>query len=165
MQVFTIVDELEEYVRDTRKTFPAQVATAGTVLKYLVEPRLDPDSNIDLFFLQAEYSKYPYNPMRPIMEQFYEMRAFYGWTKKMNERGREVWDEAGQEAWVRIRRAMVLEFNRYFGSDASSLDSWVKLCKVIGGIDPIPDTPEGCIEVGIYLVFYIDLTGTSRLFR
>lgn len=168
MQVFATVNQLKRYLRTMRITFPAQIVTEGTVLKYLAEPRLNPDSHIDRFFLQTEYSKYPYDPMRPIMEQFNEMRNLYGWKKRRDETGKEVWDKAGKEAWAGIRRALVLEFNRYFGEDDKVLQSWIHLCNVIGGIDPVPGTLEGCIEVGIRLVLfhrphkYISISGDRR---
>ena len=72
------------------------------------------------------------------MEQFYEMRELYDW-KKGNAKGKK--------AREGIRRALVLQFNKYFGADVRSLNSWAQLCAVIGGIEPIPQTAEECIEV------------------
>ena len=72
------------------------------------------------------------------MDQFKKMRKLYGWKKG---------NANGKEAWEGIRRALVLQFNKYFGADVRSLNSWAQLCAVIGGIEPIPQTAEECIEV------------------
>ncbi|KAI0721858.1 hypothetical protein C8T65DRAFT_169985 [Cerioporus squamosus] len=42
-----------------------------------------------------------------------------------------------------MHRAMILQFNRTFGTNAEDLASWQKMCEIIQ-IDPVPDELEAC---------------------
>ena len=61
----------------------------------------------------------------------------FGWDRE---------DEGREKARDSMRRAMVLQFNDTFGTNAEDLASWQKMCEVIQ-IDPIPSDLDQCRRV------------------
>ena len=55
-------------------------------------------------------------------------------------------DSEQDEAYEKLRRAMVEQFNEFYGKDVNDIRSWEKLCDVLG-IEPRPDGMEACREV------------------
>lgn len=136
--VFQSSHLLQTHLTKTRQEFPSHHPAAGAVLRYLMTPALNPNSHIDQFFLKPTFAAYPYDPTQDAIVQFRGMRQqLHGqWSKLENEYLKE------------MRRALVLEFNEYFGIDEESLETWVGLCLGIG-IKSIPDTIVECRTVSV----------------
>lgn len=95
------------------------------------------DTTIRRFFSNPQYSRFKYDPARPIMEQYFEMRHLY----------RREWNQVQKDAtWEGIRAALVTQFNSLYGMDCESLETWVGLATIIG-ITPVPDTLHECRDV------------------
>ncbi|KAJ3491589.1 hypothetical protein NLI96_g586 [Meripilus lineatus] len=114
----------------------------------------DDDSPIRHFFSDPRYSRFTYDPERPVMEQFYELCDLYRWDRDGPQR---------TEARKGIKAALVLEFNDLFGKDDNSLQTWVELATIIG-LSPIPDEVNKCRELVSNLhINIVDLIEHGRL--
>jgi hypothetical protein len=51
-----------------------------------------------------------------------------------------------EKAWMDFRDALVLEFNKIYGTDENDLGSWQALCRVLD-IVPVPTTLRECRQV------------------
>lgn len=75
------------------------------------------------------------------MKEFYRMCDSFGWQPDDEEKAR---------ARQGFKDAMVQQFNSIYGSDASDISSWYKLCQVLR-ISPIPEGLEACRKVHFHL--------------
>lgn len=130
--VFDEVDQLKRYELFSNKTFPVYHVEAGTLLRYLMDHRLNPKSHIDKFFLEPPRNQFPYDPSEQIMIQFFTMGAYFNWS----EVEKRVYRHS-------LRHTLVIQFNDDFGVDVNSHESWKRLCSSIG-IQPIPVTMIEC---------------------
>ncbi|CAL1699402.1 unnamed protein product [Somion occarium] len=87
-------------------------------------------SHIDEFFRQ--YPAFDHQPEKAIMEEFRRM------VEQLHLR-----DDDLEVVHPRLKSAMVLDFNDFFGTDAHDLPSWWGLCGLLE-IDPIPNTVDEC---------------------
>lgn len=92
-------------------------------------------NHIDSFF--ARWPTFDYDRNRPLVEEFCRMTTFLNWKKKkINEKKKG------------LRKAVVLQFEAYYGTDAKDINAWKSMCLVIG-IDPleIPNSLTQCRKV------------------
>jgi hypothetical protein len=92
---------------------------------------------IDRFFLS--YSNFDYNRYASPPNVLRRLRGVYRWANG---------DPDGEDAWARYRKALVQEFQSWYGTDDNSLSSWHSLCRAIG-IQPLPGSCEACREVRV----------------
>lgn len=95
---------------------------------------------MDNFFAQVKYQDFDYDPSQPVMNEFYRMCDKLGWSV-----GKGPCPQM-KKARTELKEALVLQFNRSYGEDPESMDSWRSLCQIIR-IAPIPDTMVECREV------------------
>jgi len=116
------------------------------------EPQIQPaPTHLDEFF--AKYPTFSYNPSEPVMLEFYRMSRFLRWGRDNEEK---------DNARELLRDAMSMQFNDIYGTDVNDIDSWRKLCQVLG-IFPIPGELEACRNVVLEThVNLVDLVDTPR---
>ncbi|RPD61910.1 hypothetical protein L226DRAFT_571306 [Lentinus tigrinus ALCF2SS1-7] len=100
-------------------------------VKVVTRRRPVPDYIVKFF---GQYPEFDYDPDASFIDELYRMLDYYGWDRDSDER---------EEARDAMRRAMVLQFNDTFGTNAEDLASWQKLCEIIQ-IDPVPSDLEKC---------------------
>ena len=103
--------------------------------QHLRSPRHNSNTPLDEFFLS--YPLFDYDPSLPPAEELQRLRRSYGW---------KAGDADNEEAWERYRKALVLEFNAWYGTDSNNLASWHSLCKAVR-ILPLPDSCKSCRKV------------------
>ncbi|KAF7424605.1 hypothetical protein PC9H_009913 [Pleurotus ostreatus] len=101
-----------------------QFAAAGTCIY------VTPWTNFSAFF--ANYAGFDYNPENSAIPEFYRLCRFMGWGGYNPDR---------EEAREAFKDALVKEFNDIYGTDENDINSWHKICVVVG-LDPLPDTLE-----------------------
>jgi hypothetical protein len=67
------------------------------------------------------------------------MCDFFAWDRE---------DEERNEARQAFKDALVVRFNRLYGTNTSDIGNWHKLCIAVN-IDPLPTTIEACKKVHI----------------
>jgi hypothetical protein len=97
------------------------------------------ESPVDRFF--KIYSNFQHNSLQPSAEEYKRLTKAYAW-----KRG----DPRSETAWAGFRDALVKEFNKQFGTDASDLLAWQNLCQLVG-IDKIYESCDDCHKVSLWL--------------
>lgn len=97
----------------------------------------------------AAYPNFNYNTKESCTTEFRRLCRFMRWRRDSPEQG---------QAWQDFRKALVLQFNANFGTDAESVRAWWTLCQTLG-IKPVPrklkDAREAVCNTHVNL---IDLT-------
>ena len=94
----------------------------------------------------AEYLSFDYNPRKPVMREFARMRTHFRWNPKDKE------NSVAQKAWSDFKTALVLQFNKIYGTNVNDIQAWQLLCRIVG--IEVPDTLKGCREVCISRLYY-----------
>ncbi|KAF6760696.1 hypothetical protein DFP72DRAFT_1165857 [Ephemerocybe angulata] len=89
-------------------------------------PPSSPARPIADFF--AAYPTFTYNPKESCTTEYRRLCRFMRWRRDSPESG---------QAWQDFRKAIVLQFNANFGTDAESVKAWWALCQTLG-IKPVP---------------------------
>lgn len=82
-----------------------------------------------------QYPSFDYNHSASASNEFRRLCNVNAWDRFEK-------DEARGE----YKSALIRQFNLSYGTDVNALESWRLLCTYIG-IDPLPDTLEGCKRV------------------
>ncbi len=85
----------------------------------------------------ARYPEFPYSEDKPMVREYYRMCDWFGWEKEDTDR---------IEAHDDFKTAMVLKFNRLYGTDVNDIESWHKLCVALN-ITPLPGDIKECRRV------------------
>jgi hypothetical protein len=85
--------------------------------KYNSDQIVPQKSPINKFF--NTYSYFQHNSLQPSAEEYKRLIKAYAW-----KRG----NPGSETAWAEFRDALVKEFNKQFGTDASDLLAWQNLC-------------------------------------
>ncbi|KAF5341043.1 hypothetical protein D9611_005931 [Ephemerocybe angulata] len=97
----------------------------------------------------AEYPTFNYTTKESCTTEYRRLCRFMRWRRDSPEQG---------QAWQDFRKALVLQFNANFGTDAESVKAWWTLCQTLG-IKPVPrkmkDAREAVCNTQVNL---IDLT-------
>jgi len=88
-----------------------------------------------VFFLS--FSEFDYDSSRSPPDEMQRLRRFYGWTHD---------NPRNKDAWTEYRKALVQEFNLWYGTNENSLEAWHSLCRAIG-ISPLPTSCGSCRAV------------------
>lgn len=99
-------------------------------------PEIDTTTPSTVDHLEAFFANYPKFEYRPINTATDEYRRL---CRLMS--GDHGFDR--DKAWMDLRDAIVLEFNKIYGTDENDLGSWQALCRVLG-IAPVPTTLQEC---------------------
>ncbi|KAL4248522.1 hypothetical protein ABKN59_007822 [Abortiporus biennis] len=113
----------------------------------------DSDTPINDFF--AQYPTFDFDPSQPVYDEFDRMCEEFGWNDEKKKKKKGVVRRG-------LQNALVQQFNRFYGTQIESLESWQRLYKDIG-IKPVPDDIESCKELikGIH-VNIVDLVDFRR---
>lgn len=84
-----------------------------------------------------QYAGFDYTHSASASSEFRRLCSFNAWDRYEKEDARN-----------QYKKALIHEFNLSYGTDVDALESWQLLCTYIG-IDPLPDTLEGCKRVCI----------------
>lgn len=84
-----------------------------------------------------QYAGFHYNRSKSASSEFRRLCNVNVWDRYERDDAREEYKEA-----------LIHQFNLSYGTDVDALESWKLLCKYIG-MDPLPDTLEGCKRVCI----------------
>lgn len=76
----------------------------------------------------AEYPNFNYNTKESCITEYLRLCRFMRWKRDSPEQ---------RQARQAVRKAIVLQFNANFGTDAESTKPWLTLCKTLG-IKPVP---------------------------
>jgi len=96
------------------------------------------------------FRDFDHNPNEPIKEEFRRLAQLKEWIGNDPEKRKLYRREWG--------KCFHSEFQKHYGSDASSLAGWQSLCDEVG-LEDIPDSVAGCRSVSWFLHF--TLGGTS----
>jgi hypothetical protein len=145
------------YTLDTGKYFPAQSGYAGGLLRALL-PLVNkpipaglkrqageedgivpatPGKPSAAPYITAYFARHAagFDPRKATMPQFTSLRKALKWNDNMYA-----------AEWAALQLALVQHFNMAYGKDAQKLGPWRALCRTLG-IQRIPDTVPGCLEV------------------
>jgi hypothetical protein len=109
---------------------------------------------MEAFF--ASHQDFDYDKTQPFFEEFQRLVAVKGWSDYTPSR-------AYQKAQKRFRKAMVVEFNTRYGTDAKDLQAWRNLCVVLR-IQPkesITQCKNVCLPPAISFVYNRLLTEST----
>jgi hypothetical protein len=90
---------------------------------------------LDQFFMS--FPKFNYDPAAFPSDEMQRLRRHYGWGRNHPK---------GEDAWDRYQTALVQEFNSWYESNNSSLQSWQGLCTVLK-VRPLPTSTGACRQV------------------
>jgi len=118
-------------------------------------PQVQPAAtHLDEFF--ANYPTFSYDPSESVMLEFYRMCDFFNWDKD---------DQEKKDARELLAAAMSKQFNDIYGTDVRGVDSWRKLCQVLG-MTPIPEGLEACrnavLKTHVNIVDLLDTPETGK---
>ncbi|KAL8369031.1 hypothetical protein RB599_004461 [Gaeumannomyces hyphopodioides] len=110
--------------------------------------------HIDGFF--NHYPQFKYDSSAPVWSEFNRMCEEFGWDSD---------DYELRQAKREFKAALVQEFNKIYGTDEASLDSWQSLCLLLN-IQPTPADLQGCRErvrqTHVNLVDLVDVARTGE---
>lgn len=90
--------------------------------------------HIDSFF--NKYPTFDYQHSAPSWAEFERLCDYFDWGESFKMR------QARQD----LKAALTLQFNDIYGTDADSLASWHKLCRVLN-VDQVPEGLKECRQV------------------
>ena len=108
-------------------------------VRVVVHTRPIPNHIVQFFDL---YARFDYDPDLPFIDEFNRMCDYFHWKSNDPER---------LQARSQLNRAMELQFNDTFGTNANDIASWQKLCEIIQ-IHPIPTNIADCRRVRLLQV-------------
>jgi hypothetical protein len=95
------------------------------------------DEDLEEFF--AAYPAFSHNLRRPCIKEFRKMCTFFKWDP-MDEH-----DRLARQAYHRFNGALIVEFNKLFGTDPEDKNVWDRICRVLD--IPTPRTIKECRKV------------------
>ena len=102
-------------------------------------------SPLDTFFFN--YPSFDYDPKATPSDEMTRLRRCYGWRRD---------DPEGSDAWDSYRKALVLEFQNWYGTNDEDLVVWRSLCRALR-VYPLPQTCAGCRQVRLHSRYWNDL--------
>ena len=102
----------------------------------------DTPGPLEKFFEQYSYA-YTYDSTQSATSEFHHLCTAMSWKRD---------DPDQKAAYEEFRDALVMEFNKNYGTDANDLTSWQTLCAAVR-IDPIPE--EGRTDTKLFQIFFV----------
>ncbi|CAE6428061.1 unnamed protein product [Rhizoctonia solani] len=114
-------------------------------LTQLFESIGDPRAHVRAFFNRDEYGDFDYQPMEPVMGEFYRMCNYYRWSSA-KDANRQYIDPDREMASRGFKDALTLQFNAIYGTDENSLMGWQNLCVVLN-LSDVPGELDACRDL------------------